>query len=110
MKSANLFLFKDMQAEFRSTTHLSAEKTRLESEKAMAEQRATHEEHLAKLQAKSAVAKKESHYEELNQVEKMKGESTLQRERNETALQAQRRIVAEEELASKQKLELAQKK
>merc|ERR1711865_475005 len=74
-------LFEDLQAEFRQDTHVRAEQVRLQSSKVLAEQRASHDEEMAVLNPKTALARARTKTDERTTREKLEGDAELARAR-----------------------------
>lgn len=100
-------LFEDLQAEFRQDTHLKAEQVRLQSSKALAEQRATHDKQMAILNSETALAKAKAQTDERTTREKYEGDAHLARAKVQAELAAQTLQVEQQQLETKRTLQMA---
>lgn len=103
-------LFEDLQAEFRQDAHVKAEQMRLTSSKLLAEQRAAHDEELAALNCKTALAKNRAEIDEKTSREKYEGDAQLARAVQQALLAKKQLEVEEQKMETEQALELGKYK
>lgn len=100
-------LFEDLQAEFRQDTHVKAEQLRLDSAKALAEKKSSHDQEMAKLHSKTALAKVRAQADERTTREKLEGDAQLARQTAAAELAEHQLAVEEKKIHTEQALELA---
>merc|ERR1712166_1640428 len=103
-------LFEDLQAEFRQDTHVRAEQVRLQSSKVLAEQRASHDEEMAVLNSKTALAQARAKTDERTTREKLEGDAELARARAAAERSAAQLEVERQKLETRRELETEQHK
>lgn len=103
-------LFEDLQAEYRQDTHVRAEQIRLQSSKILAEQRAAHDEGMAILNSKTALAKAKAQTDERTTRDQLEGDAALSRSEAAQERALQQLQVDRKKLATQRELEMEQHK